>query len=128
MSWFVVIAFAAAVLGFCLGVGGLISPKWRAGLTRLMPAKPEGQAEFRATFGGFFLGAHAALMLGILFDKGVVGGSFVLAAAWGASAFGRLVAITLESGTRHKSNYYMVVVELALALCLILPAAEFFLA
>ncbi|WP_421790278.1 DUF4345 family protein [Hyphobacterium sp.] len=127
MSWFVIIAFAAAVIGFCLGVGGLISPKWRMGLTRLMPAKPEGAAEFRATFGGFFLGAHAAAMLGILFDRGVVGASFVLAAAWGASASGRLVALALEDGTRHKSNYIMLVIELALAVALILPAAEFFL-
>ncbi len=90
-------------IGVILGARALIDPRWAAKLVRLnADEKSGGFAEFRATYGGLFLGAHAAALAltlqwlaseQYLIGVAASGAAAVLAAAWGATAFGRALAM-----------------------------------
>ena len=61
----------ALLVGVGLGARALIDPAWAAKFVRLKADEQGGgQAEFRATFGGVFLGLHlAALLFTLLYLK-----------------------------------------------------------
>jgi len=87
-------------LGALLGLGALISPRWAAGVVRLMadPAKPGGYSEFRGTYGGLFFMVHAAALC-IVLATPPTGSAFAtlpVAAGWLGAAFGRLVSLVLD--------------------------------
>jgi hypothetical protein len=53
----------ALAFGALLGLRGLIDPRWAQKLVRLRPDEQGGGfAEFRATYGGVFLGLHAVAL------------------------------------------------------------------
>jgi hypothetical protein len=100
-AW-IVSALALAV-GVYLGARGLIDPNWASRLVRLQADEQGGGfAEFRATFGGVFLGLHlVGLAFVILYlwqgvpmiGVAAIGAVAVLSAGWGGAAFGRSIAI-----------------------------------
>lgn len=112
------------LFGAVLGARGLLDPKWAARLVRLQPDEQGGGfAEFRATYGGVFLGLHAVAfvltMNWILYGEAPVGTTAVgaaaaIAAAWFGAAFGRAVSM-LRDGTRTRFNELSAVFELAVA-------------
>jgi hypothetical protein len=122
----------ALAFGVCLGARGLLDPRWAARLVRLQADEQGGGfAEFRATYGGVFLGLHAAaLMLTAYWLMGgapaagavAAGASAVLAAGWGGAAFGRLVSIWRDK-TDTGFNRVSVLVEATLAALIAAPWA-----
>lgn len=117
-------------LGAFLGLRGLIDPKWAQRLARLMPDQQGGGfAEFRATYGGVFLGLHGvALLMTLLYSLGgeyvvgvaATGAAAVLSAGWAGAAFGRVLSILLD-GADTKFNRLSAGVEVALALAIAAP-------
>ncbi|MEZ6023568.1 MAG: hypothetical protein R3C16_09220 [Hyphomonadaceae bacterium] len=128
LAW--TICALALLAGALLGARALLKPHWAARFVRLTPDHQGGGfAEFRATYGGVFLGAHAAALLFTLvwlyteeYSLGVLatGASAVLAAAWVGSAFGRGLSM-LSDNTRTRFNTYSAVVEVVLGLAIGAP-------
>jgi hypothetical protein len=126
----------ALTIGAALGARALIDPDWAAKFVRLKADEQGGgQAEFRATFGGVFLGLHAAaLLLTVFYLMGgeyvigvcATGASAAIAAGWGGAAFGRAIAIWRD-GANTKFNRMSVGVELAMAFAIAMPWLVWFL-
>lgn len=96
-------------IGTILGGLGLLNPKGASAIVRLIadPQKPEGFAEFRATYGGLFLATHLLGLWLALFwaDHDVTRGALLmLGALWGGTAFGRGFAFIVD---RTRSIYQM---------------------
>ncbi len=116
--------------GAFLGLRGLLDPKWAQRLVRLMPDEQGGGfAEFRATYGGVFLGLHGlALVMTLLYSLGgeyvvgvaATGAAAVLSAGWAGAAFGRVLSMLLDSADT-KFNRLSAGVEVALALAIAAP-------
>lgn len=130
MAW-IVSALALAV-GIYLGARGLLDPRWASRLVRLQADEQGGGfAEFRATYGGVFLGLHAVGFLFALYylltghpvmGVAAIGAVAALSAGWGGAAFGRLIAIWRD-GADTKFNRLSVVVETAMAAAIGAPWA-----
>lgn len=128
LAWW--IAAAALLFGAVLGARALIDPKWAARFVRLTPDEQGGGfAEFRATYGGVILGIHAvALLLSLRYllsgehvvGVAATGALAVLAAGWGGSAFGRVVAIWRD-GADTSFNRMSAAVEAGLSLIIAGP-------
>lgn len=122
IAW--VVNVLALAFGAGLGARALLAPRWAARLVRLQPDEQGGgAAEFRATYGGVFLGLHGvALSLTLLYLEGgrvligvaATGAAAVLCAGWAGAAFGRFVAI-LRDGADTRFNRISTAVELAVA-------------
>jgi len=120
----------ALAVGAALGARGLLDPKWAARFVRLQADEQGGGfAEFRATYGGVFLGLHAVALLMTL--KYLTGGAAVigvaatgaaaaLGAGWAGAAFGRVIAIWRD-GADTKFNRLSAGVEAAMALAIGAP-------
>lgn len=111
-------------IGALLGLGGLISPRWAANVVRLMP-DPKfkgGLAEFRASFGGLFLGAHlvAAASLYASPDGLAHGALLGVSGIWFGSAVGRTVSVLFD-GTGTAYNLGSIVFEAVMGLMLVTP-------
>lgn len=127
-AW-IVSALALAV-GVLLGARGLIDPHWAAKFVRLQADEQGGGfAEFRATYGGVFLGLHGVSLLFVgyylLTGHGVMGIAAIgavaaLSAAWAGAAFGRLIAIWRD-GVDTKFNRLSATVEAVMATAIALP-------
>jgi hypothetical protein len=117
-------------LGALLGLRGLLDPGWAQKLVRLKPDEQGGGfAEFRATFGGLFLGVHSVALcfalIWIVFGGALVGvmaagAAAAIAAAWAGAAFGRTVSM-LRDGAYTRFNLYSACVEAALAFVIASP-------
>lgn len=115
----------ALAFGAFLGLRGLLDPKWAAKLVRLKEDEQGGGfAEFRATYGGVFLGLHVAalyLTIGYLRSGALIpgvtaaGAAFVLAVGWAGAAFGRVISILRDPGCNTPFNRLSAVVETAMA-------------
>ncbi|MFN3463637.1 MAG: hypothetical protein ACK4X1_06115 [Terricaulis sp.] len=126
----------ALLLGAALGARALIDPDWAAKFVRLKADEQGGgQAEFRATYGGVFLGLHAAaLLLAIFYLIGgeyvvgvaATGAGLVVAVGWAGAAFGRAIAIWRD-GADTKFNRFSVAVETGMALAIAMPWIVWFL-
>lgn len=120
----------ALALGVGLGARALIDPQWAARFVRLKADEQGGGfAEFRATYGGVFLGLHAVALLLTL--KYIGGGEYVLgvaatgaaaalAAGWAGAAFGRIIAIWRDSADT-KFNRISAAVEAVMSLAIGAP-------
>lgn len=131
------IAWTLCVIGLCfgafLGARGLLDPKWAAKLVRLREdGQGGGFAEFRATYGGVFLGLHlAALLLVFVYLRGgaaipgvaATGAVFATAAAWAGAAIGRLASIWRDPGANTAFNRLSAAVETVAALAIGAPWA-----
>jgi hypothetical protein len=111
--------------GVGLGIRGLIDPHWAARLVRLQQDEQGGGfAEFRATYGGVFLGVHAAALLLSLqwivgrepFVGAVAAGACLSAAGgWAGAAIGRTLSIWRDSGANTPFNRLSIGIETAMA-------------
>jgi len=122
------IAGVFGVFGAGLGLGAIISPEWAARLVRMQadPDRPEGYAEFRATFGGVFLFLHLAFLASIFLDQGVIGAAAILSFGWGGAALGRILSLALDGEkVRTRHNYVSIGVEALAAIAFALPVANF---
>ncbi|MBC7770171.1 MAG: hypothetical protein H7124_15410 [Phycisphaerales bacterium] len=125
-----IVNIIALGFGVALGARALIDPRWASRLVRLTPDDQGGGfAEFRATYGGVFLGLHGVALLlalryllsgGALVGVTAAGAAAALCAGWAGAAFGRFVAI-LRDGADTRFNRISVGVELAMALALGAP-------
>lgn len=123
----------ALVFGAFLGARGLLDPHWAAKLVRLKEDEQGGGfAEFRATYGGVFLGLHiAALYLTYGYLRGgallsgvmAAGAAFALALGWAGAASGRLVSMWRDPGANTKFNRLSVLVEATMAVLIGAPWA-----
>ncbi|MDX2238467.1 MAG: DUF4345 family protein [Hyphomonadaceae bacterium] len=129
MSFAWIAAALALLIGAGVGLKGMTDPHWAARLLRLQAEaeRPGGFAEFRATFGGLFLFAHAfafyfvarTILSGNDVTAVIAGGAVgVLSAAWGGTAFGRLVAMALDKADtpfNRASTAFEILIAAALA-------------
>jgi len=125
IAW--VLNVLALFLGVALGARGLADPKWAAKLVRLREDEQGGgAAEFRATYGGLFLGLHLIALAMTLFylrngnfvlGVGAAGAAAALSAGWAFTALGRLIAMWRD-GANTKFNRLSVAFELIVAAAL----------
>jgi hypothetical protein len=133
-AWWV--STLALLVGVGLGARALWDPAWAAKFVRLKADEQGGgQAEFRATFGGVFLGLHlVALLFTLLYLKSgnyligvnATGASAAIAAGWAGAAFGRGVAIWRD-GADSKFNRLSIGVEITMAFAIAMPWLVWFL-
>jgi hypothetical protein len=126
----------ALLAGVGLGARALWDPAWAAKLVRLKADEQGGgQAEFRATFGGVFLGLHlVALLFTLLYLKSgayvigvcATGASAAIAAGWGGAAFGRAIAIWRD-GADTQFNRLSIGIEITMAVAIAMPWLVWFL-
>ncbi|MEZ5996776.1 MAG: hypothetical protein R3C25_13595 [Hyphomonadaceae bacterium] len=120
----------ALAFGVYLGARGLFDPNWAARLVRLKPDEQGGGfAEFRATYGGVFLGLHlVALAFSLKYMTGgenvigvaATGAAAALSAGWAGAAGGRTLAIWRD-GANTPFNRISICVEAAMALAIAAP-------
>lgn len=120
----------ALVFGAALGARALFDPKGAARFVRLKADEQGGGfAEFRATYGGVFLGVHVvALMMTLMYLGGgeyvvgvaATGAAAALGAGWAGSSGGRVLAMLLD-GADTKFNRISAAVEAGLALAIAAP-------
>lgn len=126
----------ALLVGVGLGARALWDPAWAAKFVRLKADEQGGgQAEFRATFGGVFLGLHlVALLFTLLYLKSgayligvcATGAAAAISAGWGGAAFGRAVSIWRDKADT-KFNRMSIGVEVAMAFAIGMPWFVWFL-
>jgi len=100
-----------ASITLALGLYGLVFPKRGAALVRLSPTNnaKEGQSEFRASFGGLWVGLGAVP----LFTMEPL--AFAMAGfVWLTAAFGRAISFVLD-GTITRMNAINIVFEIGCA-------------
>ncbi len=103
--------------GTCSVLAGLIGLLWpRQVSTRIGLALPSqlGVSEFRATYGGLFVGAGGAVVL-----SGSTAAATVLGAAWGGAFVARAFSMVIDR-SRSKDNVAGLVVEGLMAALLLL--------
>lgn len=120
----------ALAFGAFLGARGLIDPRWAQKLVRLQADEQGGGfAEFRATYGGLFLGLHLAALLfvlmwivrgGALVGVVATGACAVIAAAWAGTAFGRAVSMWRDQ-TATRFNLFSAGLEAVIAIIIGAP-------
>lgn len=133
-AWWV--SALALLVGVGLGARALWDPAWAAKFVRLKADEQGGgQAEFRATFGGVFLGLHlVALLFTLLYLKSgayvigvnATGASAAIAAGWAGAGFGRAVSMWRD-GADTKFNRLSIGVEVAMAFAIGMPWLVWFL-
>lgn len=116
------ISAGTLAFGVGLGVKGMLDPTWAGQLVRLQPenGQPEGYAEFRATFGGMFLGLHLSALAFMVFwnkEAGIAACS-VLAAGWLFTALGRYLSYSMDSNTQHSHVVRSVAIEVIIGLAI----------
>jgi Domain of unknown function (DUF4345) len=110
MEWLNAIGAAATILMGCLG---LFFPARASALTGLKATTVEGSAEFRGTFGVFFI------LLGLVPLVTQSPYAFLTAGlAWLGAALGRVVSIVVDAGNSAK-NWQAFVFECAFAISLL---------
>lgn len=105
------IGAAISILAGCLG---LIWPRRVSAVIGLHLPGPLGVSEFRATYGGLFLGAGLAVLL-----IGTREAALVLGAAWGGACLARIVSLVVDR-SRSKENIAGLAIEAVVAALLVL--------
>jgi hypothetical protein len=126
----------ALLVGAALGARALIDPEWAAKFVRLKADEQGGGfAEFRATYGGVFLGLHLVALVFTLFYLwggeyviGVcaTGAAAVISAGWAGAAFGRVIAMWRD-GADTNFNRMSAGVEITMAFAIGMPWLVWFL-
>jgi len=108
------LGYLGASLSVLAGVMGLVWPRQVS--TRIGLATPSllGVSEVRATYGGLFIGAGAAVLL-----SGSTTAATVLGAAWGGAFVGRALSVVIDR-SRSKENVAGLVLEATMAALLLL--------
>jgi hypothetical protein len=133
MPWTFWLSGAGLVIGAGMGLYAMINPRWASQLVRLREDQPGGAAEFRGTYGGLFLGAHAAALAflipfaqeiedlgGIPTHWALMGALAACAMIWLGTSVGRVLSVTLDK-TGGVFNYGSIAFELALGLAIAAP-------
>lgn len=130
MTFLWVLNALALAFGALLGARALLDPKWAARFVRLKADEQGGGfAEFRATYGGVFLGVHAIALIMTLMYLGAgeyvvgvaaTGAAAALAAGWAGASGGRILSMLLD-GADTKFNRLSAAVEAVLALAIAAP-------
>lgn len=117
-----VISAGTLAFGVGLGIKGMFDPTWAGRLVRLQPenGQPEGYSEFRATFGGMFLGLHLSALICLALWREPVGvaACAILAAGWLFTALGRYLSFSLDSHTQHSHVVRSVAIEVIIGLAI----------
>ena len=109
------LANLGAALTLALGMLGLIAPGRAAALVKLSARTHAGRSEFRATYGGLFIGlAMVPLLTQSTLAFATVG------AAWVCAALGRVVSIALDRALSPK-NWLAVGFEGGIGLLCLFP-------
>jgi len=126
----------ALTFGAALGVRALIDPNWAAKFVRLKADEQGGGfAEFRATYGGVFLGLHlVALLFTLIYLWGgeyvigvcATGAGAAVSAGWAGAALGRVISMWRD-GADTKFNRMSAGVEIAMAFAVGMPWLVWFL-
>ena len=121
----------AAGIGCFMGAASLAVPRWGASVVRLKPDPrwKGGWSEFRASYGGAFLLAHAAVGLTFAMrsqagEAALMGTGFAVGALWIGMAIGRAVSMIFDHDahqTRTGYNFAAVLFELAMGMALWAP-------
>jgi hypothetical protein len=127
----------ALLFGAALGARALIDPQWAAKFVRLKADEQGGGfAEFRATYGGVFLGLHlVALLFTLIYLWGgeyvigvcATGAGAAISAGWAGAALGRVISMWRD-GADTKFNRMSAGVEIAMAFAIGMPWLVWFLA
>jgi hypothetical protein len=116
------ISAGTLAFGAGLGVKGMFDPMWAGRLVRLQPenGQPEGYSEFRATFGGMFLGLHLSALAFMVFwgEEAGIAACSVLAAGWLFTALGRYLSYSMDSNTQHSHVVRSVAIEVIIGLAI----------
>ena len=106
--------YVGATISVLGGLLGLIWPRRVSAIIGLdLPGKL-GLSEFRATYGGLFIGAGLAVLL-----IGNSQGALVLGAAWGGAFVARAASLFIDK-SRSRENLAGLVIEATVAALLIL--------
>jgi hypothetical protein len=96
------------------GVMGLLWPRPVSARIGLALPSPLGLSEFRATYGGLFIGAGGAVLV-----SGSTTAATVLGAAWGGAFVARALSVVIDR-SRSKENAAGLVIEATMAALLLL--------
>jgi hypothetical protein len=106
--------YLGAVISMFAGCLGLIWPQHVSRTVGLRIPGRLGQSEVRATYGGLFIGAGAAVLLIASSDA-----ALVLGAAWAGAFLARLISVVIDK-SRTKENFAGLIIEAVMAVLLIL--------
>ncbi|MBU3687764.1 MAG: DUF4345 domain-containing protein [Mycobacteriaceae bacterium] len=106
--------YIGAAISVLAGVLGLIWPQKVSAIIGLSLPGKLGISEFRATYGGLFIGAGLATLL-----IGTHQAALVLGAAWGGAFVARAVSLIIDK-SRSRENLAGLVIEAAVATLLVL--------
>lgn len=123
MTVYELIAVAACVIGGGLGAYAMVNPAWASRLVRLVPTEGqvEGRSEFRASFGGLFLGGHAfAAWTLTTAQPGAEMAAAALGLAWLGAGVGRTISLFADNALTNL-NIFNVAFELSFGIGLLLP-------
>lgn len=107
-------AYAGAVISIAAGCLGLIWPRKVSSVIGLQLPGKLGVSEFRATYGGLFIGIGLATLI-----LGSRDAALVLAAAWGGAFLARMLSLVVDK-SRSKENVAGLVIEFGVAALLVL--------
>jgi hypothetical protein len=108
------LGYIGAVLSVLAGVMGLVWPRQVSARIGLALPSTLGVSEFRATYGGLFIGAGGAVLL-----SGSTTAATVLGAAWGGTFVARALSVVIDR-SRSKENAAGLVIEGVMAALLLL--------
>jgi hypothetical protein len=108
------LGYIGAVLSVLAGVMGLLWPRPVSARIGLALPSALGVSEFRATYGGLFIGAGAAVLF-----SGSATAATVLGAAWGGAFVARALSVVIDR-SRSKDNVAGLVIEAVMAALLLL--------
>jgi len=108
------LAYIGAGISIAAGVLGFLWPQQVSKTIGLGLPSQLAVSEFRATYGGLFIGAGAAVLI-----IGSSDAARVLGAAWAGAFIARAVSVVIDR-SRSKENIVGLVIEAAVAALLIL--------
>lgn len=129
MTILTIVSLIGLSLGAIYGLACLANPGFAASSVRLQanPDQPGGYAEFRATFGGVFLGLHLAAIAFLISSVSAAPvAAGVIAAGWFGAAIGRALALTMdgEQVANTSLNAKLIVLEVVMALAIASPLLQ----
>ena len=92
------LGYLGAVVSMLAGLAGLLWPRRVSAVIGLQLPSPLGLSEFRATYGGLFAGAGAAVLLLASRDA-----ALVLAAGWLGAFVARFISLVVDRSTSKKN-------------------------
>jgi hypothetical protein len=108
------LGYAGGLLSAMAGLIGLLWPRQVSARIGLVLPTNLGVAEFRATYGGLFVGAGGAVVL-----SGSTAAATVLGAAWGGAFVARALSVVVDRSC-SKDNAAGLVIEGVMAAMLLL--------